>query len=519
MSWTNRNLATPTLSMKCIRELLRQKWVCNLKHRDIAANLGISAGSVSVMARRATEVGLDWDLVTGLSDAELTTKLKEKEVNVQIKKPLPDYSTLHFELARPCVTLELLHQEYKDEHADGYAYSQFCTLYRRWRKSQRRSLRVIHVPGEKMFVDFSGTRPQITDKQTGEKHSVELFVAILGASDYTYAQAIGSQKIDDWLTCHENALRYFGGTPKIWVPDQLKSAVVEHCRYEPGIQRTYRELAEHHGATVVPARPYKPKDKSKAELAVQIVQRWILAKIRKETFYSLADLNLRIGELLDELNHRVTKSLGASRRQLFERLDRKELKPTNLVPFARGAWLSTRIREDYHIKVDGHYYSVPNSLVGEKVDIRVSVRTIEVFHGDHRVVSHPRSTQQGQKTTQLAHMPESHRQHMQWTPERLRQWASVIGHQVGVWVDTVLKEPRPLESRSRTCLGLLRLCEQFDPIRVERACERALELNMLSYRRVRLMLANGLEADAESESDEPLIDIYHENLRGPQHYQ
>lgn len=505
--------------MKCAREILRQKLVCNLRHRDIAANLGISPGSVSVMAQRAKRAGLNWDLVTGLSDADLNRKLYEQDAESAPKRTQPDYPKMHVELARPAVTLELLHQEYKAEHADGYGYSQYCTLYRHWRKKQRRSLRVIHVPGEKMFVDFSGTRPQITDRETGDKRPVELFVAILGASDYTYAQATESQKIDDWLTCHENAIRYFGGTPKIWVPDQLKSAVVKHCRYEPGIQRAYQELAEHHGATVVPARPYKPKDKSKAELAVQIVQRWILAKIRNEVFYTLADLNLRIGEFLDELNQRETKALAASRRQLFERLDKSELQPISVVPFARGAWLNTRIREDYHVKVDGHYYSVPNSLVGEKVDVRVTVRTIEVFHGDHRVVSHPKSSEQGQKTTQLAHMPESHRQHMQWTPERLRQWASVIGHQVGVWVDAVLNTRRPLECRSRTCLGLLRLCEQFDPIRVELACERALEFNMLSYRRVRAMLANGLEAEGESESDEQPLDIRHENLRGPQYYQ
>jgi transposase len=321
-------MAAERLSMRQLKEILRQKWVLGRSHRLIAQSLGVSAGSVGGALCRATAAGLDWSQVEALDESALEAKLYGPPPGTaSVIRPMPDPAYIHAERSRPGVTLELLHLEYLEKHPDGYRYTQFCEVYRRWTKRRRLSMRQVHRAGEELFVDYSGKKPAIVDATTGEVIEVELFVGVLGASNYTYAEATRSQQIGDWIGAHVRYFEFIDGVPRDVVPDQLKSGVTKACRYEPKIQRTYEELAKHYGTTVLPARPAHPKDKAKAERGVQVAQRWILARLRHRTFFSLAELNEAIRELVDELNDRKMKTYGASRRELFERLDRPALRP------------------------------------------------------------------------------------------------------------------------------------------------------------------------------------------------
>jgi transposase len=417
--------------MRHVREILRQKWCLGRSHREVAASLGVSVGVVSGTLTRAQEAGLGWAWVEGRSEVELEAKLYHATRGPDACRPLPDFARVHTERQRPGVTLELLHLEYLEQHPDGYRYSQFCEYYRRWCRKKRLSMRQIHRAGERMFVDYSGKKPVIVDRRTGEVEEVELFVAVLGASSYTYAEATRSQKSADWIASHTRAVEYFGGVAELVVPDQLKSGVTRPCRYEPGLQRTYGEWAEHYGTVVLPARPRKPRDKAKVEAAVQVAQRWILARLRNETFFSLGELNRRIRELLAELNGRVMRTFGQSRRERFEALDRPALRPLPDARFAWADWKKARVNIDYHVELDRHYYSVPYALVHEAVEIRATAATVEVFHRGERVASHARSYRPGQHTTDPAHMPKSHQKHLEWTPSRLSHLAQTTGLKLG----------------------------------------------------------------------------------------
>jgi transposase len=376
-------MAAERLSMRNAREILRQKWELGRSHRQVAESLGVSIGIVSRTERRARRLGLQWATVRGLSDAELESRLYEGHAPRQSTRPRPDPVYIHTERAKPGVTLELLHHEYLEQHPDGYRYTQFCEVYRQWLRCRRLSMRQVHRAGEKLFMDYSGKKPHLVDPHTGEIVEVELFVAVLGASNYTYAEATRTQQVADFISSQVRTFEFLGGVPAVLIPDQLKTAVTHACRYEPAIQRTYQELAEHYGTTVLPARPAHPRDKAKAEVSVQIVQRCILARLRHQVFFSLAALNARIAELLLELNRRPMRLYRASRLELFERLDRPALKPLPAERFEVAEWKRARVNIDYHVELDGHYYSVHHSLLHEAVELRVTATTVEIFlhHG------------------------------------------------------------------------------------------------------------------------------------------
>ena len=358
----------------------------------------------------------------------------------------------------------------------------------------------------------------MVDPATGEVRAVELFVAVLGASNYTYAEATETQQSSDWIASHVRALRYLGGVPHALVPDQLKSGVTRPSRYEPEIQRTYADLAEHYGTIVLPARPRRPRDKAKVEGAVLIVQRWILARLRHETFFSLAALNERIRELLEELNDRRMKVYGASRRELFERLDRPALRPLPDQPYVYGVWSVAKVNIDYHVEVDRHYYSVPHSLLGEQMDVRATSTTVELFYRGRRIASHRRSRKRGLHTTVPEHMPKAHRAHSQWSPSRLIRWGQTIGPQTGALIAAILESRPHPEQGYRSCLGILRLEKRYGRDRLELACARALEVNARSYRHVDSILKNGLDRLTEPSRPAPTPGS-HENVRGPDYYE
>jgi transposase len=518
-------MAAERFSMRQIREILRQKWLLNRSHRAICESVCVSSGAVSGLLARATVTGLDWARVQALDDAALEELLYCRSEKGADLRAAPDPKYIHAERKKPGVTLELLHLEYLEKNPNGYRYTQFCELYRRWVKSHRLSMRQEHRAGEKLFVDYSGKRPCIVDPKTGVVMDVELFVAVLGASNYTYAEATLTQRSADFIGAHVRCFEFLGGVPRDVVPDQLKSGVTSACRYEPGIQRTYEELALHYETTILPARPAHPKDKAKVERAVQVVQRWVLARLRHRTFFSLAELNAAIADLVEELNDRQMKTYGASRRELFERLDKPVLRALPQSSFVLGEWGSARVNIDYHVDVDGHYYSVPHGRAhdarGERavVDTRTSANTVELFLRGERIASHVRSHERGRHTTCPEHMPVLHRAHAEWSPSRIINWAQTIGPETAKLVTAILEERRHPEQGYRSCLGILRLSKKYGVDRLEPACARAAAVRARSYRHVAAILKKGLDrVPLPTNADDGTRVVTRENVRGPGYY-
>ena len=417
------------LLMRKIREVLRLKHERGLSHRAIAQACAIGVGTVTLYLKRTAQQGLGWPLPAELDDAALEAQLFPRPVPVR-NRVRPDCAYIHRELKRDGVTLQLLWEEHLQVHPSGYRYTQFCELYRQWVKRLRPSMRQIHRAGEKTFIDFSGKRPSLVDRRTGELRPVELFVSVLGASSLTYAEATRTQQLPDWVNAHIRMAEYFGGSTTMWVPDQLKSAITRPCRYEAGVNRTYEDLAAHYGAVVIPARPRKPRDKAAVENCVLIAQRWILARLRDQTFFELGPLNAAIRVLLDELNDRPMKKLGVSRRALYEQLDRPALRPLPASRYVLAHWKPCRVNIDYHVTVERQVYSVPYQLVREQVEVRYTTNTVEIFHRDKRIASHRRRYDL-QPSTVAEHMPSAHRAHAEWSPSRLIGWANKVGPATG----------------------------------------------------------------------------------------
>jgi transposase len=471
---------------------------------------------VQKIAARASKVGLDWPTAEGLDEATLELKLYGPPVVVSGERPRPDPVYIHKELRRAGVTLELLHLEYLEEHPDGLRYTAFCESYRKWHKTAGLVMRQTHRAGEKTFVDYSGKKAHYIEPTTGEIIPVELFVAVLGASNYTYAEATATQQVADFIGAHEHAYEYFKGVTTITVPDQLKTGVMRACRYEPGIQRTYAEMAQHFGTAIVPARPYKPRDKAKVEVAVQIAQRWVLARLRNETFFSLEALNVRIRELVEELNARPMRKLGnASRRELYERYDRPVLRPLPAVRYEMRQWVQVRVNLDYHVEFEKHWYSAPYVLVHEQLWACVTPTTVELFHRGERVAAHLRSRLAYKHTTDPAHMPEAHRQHSLGV-EGVLGWAVKVGPMTEAFVRRLLESNPVQEIGWRSARGLQRVGERYGAERTELACARALRFGARSYKPVERILALGREClplPGDEPPEAPIIE--HNNVRGP----
>jgi transposase len=505
--------------MRKIRDVLRLH-AAGLSHRQIARSLGLGRTTVREYLARAEVAELVWPVPEGRCETDLERLLfPGANPFPERGRPRPDWARVHRELRRPGVTLSLLWQEYRADHSqDGYQYSRFCDLYRRFAGKLSPSMRQVHVAGEKTFVDFSGKRPVIVDPQTGEVTEVELFVAALGASGFIYAEATPSQDLDSWIAAHQNMVAYFGGSTAIWVPDNLKSGITTPCRYEPGVNRTYEELAAHYGAVVIPARVRRPKDKPKVELAVLLAQRWILAVLRNRTFFSLEELNAAIREELDRLNDRPFQKLGVSRRQLFEELDRPALQPLPLGRYEKGIWSYPRVSIDYHVEVEENYYSVPYQLMKEVVEARTTATTVEIIFNSKRVASHQRLRGRGLYSTHRDHMPASHRAHLEWTPSRLIRWAEKTGPRTAELVTHILDtRPHP-EQGYRSCLGLMRLGKKHGDVRLEAASRRALHLRSYSYRTVKNILSAGTDRlPLQTETPAPAAPS-HENIRGAAYY-
>lgn len=508
------------VAMHKIREVLRLKYIADLSQRQIAGALSLSNGVVAKYLAAAASSGLAYPQLAALDDAALARALAGTEATAKAAPTPPDFAYIHEQLKQKGVTRQLLWEEYRAVHPTGYGYTQFTVLYAEWRRRLRPAMRQTHAAGEKLFLDYSGKTVPVVNDSTGEVREAEVFVAVLGASNYTYAEATWTQGLADWTAATVRALSFFGGVPRLLVPDNLKAAVTKACRYEPVINRAYSDLAAHYGCAVLPARPHKPRDKAKAEAGVQLVQRWILARLRHQTFFSLSELNRAIRALLDDLNTRAFKRLTGSRRSQFESLDRPALKPLPRQPYEYAEWKKARAGIDYHVEVERHFYSVPSALVRRQLDVRVTRSTVEVFHAGRRVASHPRSFARGSHTTQAEHMPKAHRAHMEWTPGRFLTWASRVGPNARDLVRHLLfKRPHP-EMGYRSCLGLLQLARRFGEARLEAACRRALLLGAPARRSVLSILESGLDREPQAaEQGAPSAAApAHENVRGAAYY-
>lgn len=504
--------------MKKIIEVLRLKYAARLSHEKIARVCGLSKGAVGKYVSATQALGITWPLPEGVDEARLEALLfPARQPSSRLVEP--DYFQLHQALKRKGVTLQLLWAEYVAIHGEsGYRYSQYCHRYRQWRDRQKRSLRQVHLAGDKLFIDYCGPTVPIVNRHTGEIREAQVFVSVLGASSYTYAEATYTQSLPDWIASHQRALAFYGGVPALLVPDNLKSAVNLADRYEPGINATYAEFAAHYGTAVLPARPYKPKDKAKAEVGVQVVERWILARLRHHTFFSLAELNAAIAELLPTLNERAFQGRTESRRDLFETIDRPALKPLPRDAYDYAEWRKAKPGIDYHITVDKRFYSVPHNLIGLTLDVRLTASTVEVLHKGQRVACHPRQGQ-GRYSTDTAHMPKAHRAHRDWSPGRFLDWAKSIGPCTAQVIEQQLTDRPHPEHGYRSCLGLLKLARGYSKPRLEAACQRALAIHSASYRSVASILKQGLDQqplpdDQTGQAELPL----HTNVRGPGYY-
>lgn len=517
-------MANERLSMRKIREILRLRHEAKLPYRAIATALGIGYGTVVEYLKRANEADIQWPLPKGITEQALGSLLFPSVTQPSAQRYTDaDFSQTHQELKRKGVTLQLLWQEYRERNPDdGYSYAQFCRRYKAWRGCQQRSMRQIHHAGEKLFVDYCGPTMSIVKPDTGECRQAQVFVAVLGASNYTFACASWSQKQADWLNAHVQAFEFFGGVPELVVPDNLKSAVRKVHRYDPDINPSYSQLAAHYQCAIVPARPYKPKDKSKAEVAVQIVERWIMARLRHQTFFTLASLNQAIGVLLVDLNQRPFKKLPGTRLSQFEQLDKPALRGLPSQPYQYEDIKKARVHIDYHIEYDKHYYSVPHHLVKQEIEVHATDRTVVVYAQGQRVASHPRSTRQAAHSTCPEHMPDAHKAMHDWSPERFLSWAGDIGAETREVVSCLLKEKRHIEQSYRRVLALLSNAKKYGRERLNNACGRALLIGSPTRSSVESILKQGLdqvsmETPNRAEQEELSLD-HHENVRGEDYY-
>jgi len=505
--------------MRKIRDVLRLRLGDQLSLRQVSLALGVPHTTVADYVARAHKASLTWPLPEELGDDDaLEARLFTRVVAPSAVRPQPDFAVVQKELRAKAMTLMLLWMEFKELHPDSDAYSTFCRHYRRWRKTLDVTMRQDHKAGEKMFVDFPGlTIPVYDERDLTVSFHAELFVAVLGASSYLYAEALRSQELVHWCHAHENAFAFFGGCPEIAVPDNLRSGVTKPNRYEPDVNATYQEMAQHYGVVIIPARPHKPRDKAKVEVAVQISERWIIMRLRKERFTSLGALNERIGELVEIINNRPFKKLEGSRASVFQEIDQPVLRPLPSARYDFATWTKAKVSLDYHLQIDRNFYSVPYQLVGQVLDVRTSANVVEVFLKNRRVASHKRSYLKGVSVTEPSHMPSSHRRHAQWTPSRIVHWAEKTGPSTAAFIEALMAARTHPEQGFRSALGVLRLEKKYTTARLEAACARSLAINSLSYKSVSSILQHGLD-------HRPLVDApsranpTHSNIRGAGYY-
>ncbi|WP_332745310.1 IS21 family transposase [Hydrogenophaga sp.] len=511
-------MPTNRITMRRIRETLRLHLQAGLSYNEVGRALKISKSAAGKYVSLARVAGVDWALAQTLTDEQLEARLYRPALPRSSHQLAPDFALVHQELKRAGVTLQLLWEEYARGNALAYKYTSFCVKYRLFAQSLKLSMRQVHIGGEKLFVDYAGQTVPLINATTGEITAAQIFVATLGASNYTYACATARQTTADWIGAQVRALEFIGGVVRLIVPDQTRALIKYPDRYDPEPNRSYEEFATHYGCALLAARPGHPRDKPKVEGSVLLVERWILARLRNRRFFSLGELNRAIAELLIDLNQRPFKKLPGCRRSAFEALDAPALKPLPATRYEVSRWKSAKVNIDYHVEFDAHYYSVPHALVGTTVEMRITDSLLECFAANQRVACHALSHKRGAHSTTAEHMPASHRAHLQWTPGKLIDWGKRIGVSTAAVVTWQLEHRPHPEQGYRACLGLQRLARQYTPARLEAACTRALAIRSPTYRSVASILKNGLDRQPSlfTPATPPLP--AHENVRGPDYY-
>jgi len=501
-----------------IREILRLSFSCGLSRRQIAASLGLSRSAVGECVRRAYAAKLTWPLPEKLDEATLFALLYPPTDPVS-EKPKPDCAYIFSELKRKGMTLSLLWEEYKQRNPDGYMYTQFCEIYRQWLKKTTLVMRQEHKAGHKAFSDFSGGKLRITDPHTGEVKMCPLFVSVLGASNFTFVRLFESETAEAWCTGQARAFEYFGGCPEMVVPDNPRAVISRACPYEPDVHPDFLLLAQHFNVAVVPARVRRPKDKAKVEAAVGLATRWILARLRNQTFFSVAEANRAIEALLEDLNNRPFKKIAGCRRSLFEAVEKQRLSPLPPNRYEYTHIERCRVRKDYHVEIENCFYSVPNQLVGHRVEARISKATVEILFKGRRVASHPKASRPGDVQRVEEHMPASHRAYNGCTPERFFKWAHKVGTSTEDFVKELFARKKAPELAYRACFGLVRLAKLHGDERLEGACQRAAALGSYAYKTVKLILQNNMDCRPLPTAELPQqLHIVHRNIRGAGYY-
>ena len=512
-------MSNPRISIAKLKQIIQFE-SSELTAREIGRALKLSHGVVSKYRIAVRVAGLTWQEAQNLDDTELERRIWQARAEHPAREVvLPDCAWIHTELKRhKHVTLQLLWDEYHATHGTlALRYSSFCERYRHWVRRLQRSMRQRHYAGEKLFVDYAGSTVPIYGATCEEAYRAAIFVGALGASGYAYAEATRTASLPDWLGSHVRMLTFYGASPTILVPDNPRVGVTKADRYEPELQRSYEEMAAHFSIAVIPARPFRPRDKPKAELTVLLVSRWVLARLRHQRFFSLDELNAAIRPLLTELNERPFQKLPGTRRAVFEALDRPAMRPLPATLYVYAEWKRVRAAFDYHVDVDRHYYSVPHALVGQELWARFSASTVEVFHRSVRVASHARSYQRGAHTTLPEHMPRAHRAHAEWTPTRLINWGASIGANTCAVVEHLLKSKPHPEQGYRACLGLLSLARQYGQGRLEAASALAVKLQSPTRKSVLSILKTGRDQRPPAPPEQ--LDLpEHSNVRGPKYY-
>jgi transposase len=506
------------LTMRQIRHTLRLA-SDGISARQIGRMLGVARSTIQDNLKRAQVAGLAWPLPADLTDAVLEERLfarggTQRGVRRRVE---PAWSDLICELKRPGVNLMVLWEEYRAVHPDGYSYSRFCDLIREFEARLSPVMRQEHRAGDKVFVDYSGKKIGITDPATGTVKFAEIFVAVLGASGFTYCEASWTQTLPDWIGAHVRMFRFFGGVPRLVVPDNLKSGVTKASFYDPEINLSYGRMAAHYGVGILPARPRRPKDKAKVEAGVRFAQSYILGRLRRQTFFSLAEANQAIAGMVARINDHIMRRLGLSRRHLFETIERPALAELPETDYEFAEWGLARVSLDYHVEVCGFFYSVPHQLIRQQVDTRASERIIEIFHQGKRVAVHQRRHGGPKHGTDPEHMPSAHRRYAEWTPERFRRWGAAIGPNTeGLVIAILARRPHP-EQGFRTCLGVLRLFKDLDQTRAEAVAARAVAYEAFTYKSIASIIANKLDR-ATTAVSEPQAVMTHGNLRGAKYF-
>lgn len=503
--------------MRKISELLRQKYELGYSYRNIARSLNISISTVAEYIARAKAAEIFWPLPEGMTEEDLYSRLFLPVNKEGVKRTRPIWEWVHKELRKKGVTLLLLWREYKANHPEGIGYTRFCVEYTAYSKSISPVMRQIHKAGEKCFVDYAGMTIPWIDVSTGVIHQSQIFVGVLGASQFAFVEATNTQQLPDWIQSHVRMFETFGGVTSIVVPDNLRSGVSKAHQYDPDINQNYQYLGEHYGFAIVPARAGKPKDKAKVENAVGWVERQILAPLRNMTFTSLTGINNEIKRRLDIIHHQLFQKMKVSRHELYETIDRPSLKPLPLEPYQYAEWKKATINIDYHFVFNEHYYSVPHTYIHKKVEIRGTAKTVECFYKGQRIAAHPRCFKRYAYSTLSEHMPESHRAYAEWTPERIQQWASKIGPKTAAFIASMMSSRAFPQQAYRACLGVLRLGKKYEECRLEKACAKGLEIGITRYQQIESMLKNKLEETAQAIKSNPLPS--HDNVRGPNYYQ